>query len=343
MKVGGSAISSSHLRQARRCGARRGARQAEALQEGELAHALRAHAGVQVGDVAAHAVAHQVDAAVLREQPQQHVQVAQVVDEPVPARGPLAQAEAAPVGCDHVPVALERVDQKLERRRDVHPAVQQPQLRMSGIAPGAHVVAQAADVEDVRLAWFHRLQCFTAKDAKDAKDARSCQHRARAAQDRSASASSSARKLCPWPSKADGRCASIPCDASRACKPGAARIKSRHVLPAVHSSSPAQRVLDLRRHRAHRRRRCGARPPTACPRWRSPISPTSSGWSSSTRPRAAPASSPSSAATCGSPTSRIATSPIARCCCARTAAATSSCASCSRAPIVPTSTAAGPR
>ena len=174
MKVGGSAISSSHFAKRRRCGARHCARQAEALQEGELAHALRAHAGVQVGDVAAHAVTHQVDAAVLREQPQQHVQVAQVVDEPVPARGPLAQAEPAPVGGDHVPVALERIDQKLERRRDVHPAVQQPQLRVSGIAPGAHVVAQAADVEDVRLAWFHLTASAspqrTRRHAKGAKD-----------------------------------------------------------------------------------------------------------------------------------------------------------------------------
>ena len=49
-----------------------------------------------------------------------------------------------------------RVDQELERRRHVHPAVQQPQLRRRWLAPGAHVVAQTADVEDVRLAWFHR-------------------------------------------------------------------------------------------------------------------------------------------------------------------------------------------
>ena len=81
-----------------------------------------------------------------------------------------------------------------------------------------------------------------------------------------------------------------------------------HARTRVRPPPPAQRVLDHRRHRADRRRG-GARPrTTACRRSRSPTWPTCSAWSSSTSAARGRASSRSSAATSGSPTTPTATS-----------------------------------
>ena len=58
-----------------------------------------------------------------------------------------------------MPVARERVDQELERRADVHPAVQQEELRRRRVAPRQHVVALAAQVDELR-----RRRAFTTRD-----------------------------------------------------------------------------------------------------------------------------------------------------------------------------------
>ena len=83
-----------------------------------------------------------------------------------------------------------------------------------------------------------------------------------------------------------------------------------------------------------------ARRSTVCRRWPSPTCPTCSAWSSSIRRHARPASSPSSAAMCGSPTMPNATNPRACCCCVVRAPATCSCRGCCRAPGCQTSTVA---
>ena len=62
---------------------------------------------------------------VRRQRAHQAVEVGHVIGEPVAVVRPFAQAEAAPVGRQHVPIVGQRVDQELERRRYVHPAVQQ--------------------------------------------------------------------------------------------------------------------------------------------------------------------------------------------------------------------------
>src|SRR5205085_12398881 len=64
---------------------------------------------------------------------------------------PVRLAVAAPVGRIDVPAAAQRIHQKLERRGDSHPAMQQHDLRRVLRAPMAHVVAQAANIEIERL------------------------------------------------------------------------------------------------------------------------------------------------------------------------------------------------
>ena len=145
--------------------ARRG--QAETLQIDQPAHALGPHAAVDQRDVAAHAVADQVDgcAAVAPElgieRIEQEIQVGQVlgrrdivVDRAVVGRvraGALraCQPEAAPVGRDHEALALQCIDHELERGRDIHPAMHQHQWHHARtvLAPAADMVALLAKGE----------------------------------------------------------------------------------------------------------------------------------------------------------------------------------------------------
>jgi hypothetical protein len=121
-----------------RCG-----RHAEALQIDKAANALGPRARIHAGDIAAHAVADQVDGLIGRDLLQQHVQVGQVVGEVVAVAGlgAAAQAEAAPVvGNDaaalHKGVA-EGVDHKLVGGGHIHPAMGQHQHGQSGSIPEA--------------------------------------------------------------------------------------------------------------------------------------------------------------------------------------------------------------
>jgi len=111
------------------------------------------HAGVQHGDIAAHAVAHQVNRLAGGVVVQQEVEVGQVVGKPVVVgiRG-AGQAKAAPVRRKHVPRRAQRIHQELKRRRNIHPAVEQHDLSGARIRPAPHVIAQAADLLEQRLA-----------------------------------------------------------------------------------------------------------------------------------------------------------------------------------------------
>ena len=106
------------------------------------------HTRVDARHVAAHAVAQQVDGAIGHVMVDDGVEVGHVVGEPVGVRvGALGQAKTAPVGRDHVPVALERVDDELERRGHVHPAMDHEDHGRAFPAPVAYVGAQAAHGE----------------------------------------------------------------------------------------------------------------------------------------------------------------------------------------------------
>ncbi|MNS94540.1 hypothetical protein D3C72_1287620 [compost metagenome] len=124
---------------------------AEAFEVDEAADARRAHARVVHGDVAAHAVAHEVDragivalAGVVVEQP---FEVGQVVRQPVVVdAAAVGEAEAAPVGRDDEAVVLQRIDHELPGGRHVHPAMHQHQRRALArrLPPEADVVVQVA-------------------------------------------------------------------------------------------------------------------------------------------------------------------------------------------------------
>ena len=330
-----------------------------------------------------------------REMLEQRVEVGDVVGEPVAVGAPRASAEAAPVGRDHVPVARQRVDQKLERCADVHPAVQHEKLRRRGIAPAfaRGTTARAPRrTATSKASWPHRPRrslrsslrrhfflhrkfpscqpvrywpsllkraAILVLDAADARAAvgvalpirqrkalqidvggririrrrrrlrlgRRRRFRARVrvgggsrlsgddngggtdaqAARTSAVANATARRRGRGaPVSARWRSSGSAAEASKIVPHE--RVRGR---PAVRPPAPAQRVLDRRRHGAHRRRGRRGRGGRACRRSRSPISPTCSAWSSSTRRRARAASSRSSAATSGSRTRPSATRRIA--------------------------------
>jgi len=69
-------------------------------------------------------------------------------------------AEAAPVHGDHVPVALERIDQELEGSGHVHPAMQHEQLGRAGISPLAHVRAEPPQRDKFGTRGFRDGHCF---------------------------------------------------------------------------------------------------------------------------------------------------------------------------------------
>ena len=139
----------------RRCG-----RQAKALQVDQPPDAAGPHAGITHHHVAAHAVAQQVDRLAGRDGVEQGVQVAQVVGEPVAVGAAVvAEAETAPVGGDDVARRAfqpgQRINQELERRPDVHPAMHQHQGRafgggLVGRTPGVQVELQAAHGQPAR-------------------------------------------------------------------------------------------------------------------------------------------------------------------------------------------------
>jgi len=93
-------------------------------------------------------VPQQIDRFTAGKMQQQGFQIGQVIGIPIGlGRRALSQAKAAPVRRNHMPLLLQMVDHELERCRHIHPAMQHEQLGRSRIAPVAHVITQAADVE----------------------------------------------------------------------------------------------------------------------------------------------------------------------------------------------------
>jgi len=130
---------------------RLGGRHAKALQVDQPADTRRSHTGVQHGDVAAHAVAHQIDRERTRVVVEQEIEVGQVIGKPVVVgSGRFAEAKAAPVGRDDVAWRGQRIDHELVGGRHVHPAVHQHQRRHAGLrlAPHPDVVTQIADGDE---------------------------------------------------------------------------------------------------------------------------------------------------------------------------------------------------
>ncbi len=131
-----------------------GRREPEPFEVDHPAHAFRPGAGVQAHDVRTHAVSDQVDLAGRRVAVDERIEITEVFVEPVvaaalPRDRPVGQPEAARIGRDHLPVARERIDDELERRRDVHPAVQHEQRRRIGPAPAPHMQLDAAHRDEI--------------------------------------------------------------------------------------------------------------------------------------------------------------------------------------------------
>ncbi|MDT4840513.1 hypothetical protein FQZ97_743390 [compost metagenome] len=126
---------------------------AEAFQVHQVLDAVGPNARVHHGNVAAHAVAHQIDLALADVVIEQGVEVGQVVGEPVAVDCRSFEpgvAEAAPVGRDDPALGLQRVHHKLPRSRHIHPAMYQHQWRhgIAALTPCAHVVVQIADRDE---------------------------------------------------------------------------------------------------------------------------------------------------------------------------------------------------
>ena len=144
-----------------------------------------------------------------------------------------------------------RIDEKLERRGHVHPAVQQKKLRRVGLAPRSHVVAQAANGVEMGLAGFHgscngqavnRAACNRCIDRRD-------------------------RQGPPTPKRACSQAAMVAPRSDHSTP-----IRERGVIAAVRARCGSRKMRamsdpsfvhlrlhseysDRRRHRAHRRRR----------------------------------------------------------------------------------------
>ena len=130
--------------------------QAKAVNRHQPADPLRANAGVHHRHHATHAVPHQPDRGLRAVVRQQRVQVGQVVRKIIAAGIPGAQAKAAPVRGQHMPVAAEGVHHKLESGRSVHPAVQHPEFGRIVPAPVAHMVGVATDGQGFRARYKMR-------------------------------------------------------------------------------------------------------------------------------------------------------------------------------------------
>ena len=89
--------------------------------------------------------------------PQDRIEVGKVVRKPVAIQAaPCAATKATPVRGDHMPVVGKRIDDELEGRRRVHPAMQQVEPWQAVLAPFAQMEAQTADVSKAGTGNFHR-------------------------------------------------------------------------------------------------------------------------------------------------------------------------------------------
>ena len=129
-------------------------RNAEAFERDHRAHSRRTRARVMHHDVAAEAVADEVRRLAGRERVEQRFEIGDIIGKPVALRLPRAAAVATLIRRNRMPFARERVDQELERRADVHPAMQQEKLRRRADRPTS---ARDARVRADRCNGYERL------------------------------------------------------------------------------------------------------------------------------------------------------------------------------------------
>ena len=88
--------------------------QATALHVHQTGNPFGAQPGVDAGDGAAHAVGYHEGRLIRRIVVQQCIQIGKIIRKPVGIVIPLRLAEAAPIGGDHPPFALQGIDDELE-------------------------------------------------------------------------------------------------------------------------------------------------------------------------------------------------------------------------------------
>jgi hypothetical protein len=103
---------------------RSGGRHAKAFEVDEFLDAFWANACVHRGDMAAHAVAQQVDLSLAHVVVEQLVKVRKIVGKPeVVSAGRLSQAKASPIGGNDPMVVFQGVDHELKRGCHIHPSM----------------------------------------------------------------------------------------------------------------------------------------------------------------------------------------------------------------------------
>ena len=140
-----------------------GGGQAKAFEIDQFCNPLRPHARIDRRDIAAHRMTQQVHRLILRIMIKQRIEVAEVVRKPVAiAIDTLGQPEAAPVRGDHMPVALQAIDDELEGCSHIHPAMQHENPRCTLAPPVTNMGAQLAQRDEFGTGGFdgdaHRLR-----------------------------------------------------------------------------------------------------------------------------------------------------------------------------------------
>ena len=123
------------------------ARQAERFQARDLAHALRTHARIEHHDVAAHAVAHEIQRRTRREVVEQRVEIGEIVGEPIAVVRSLRAAEAAHVHRDQRARRREVIDDELPRLAGVAPSMHEHDGMRILARPSIELKLQAAQGE----------------------------------------------------------------------------------------------------------------------------------------------------------------------------------------------------
>ena len=152
--AGSSRSWSSQRRIAVRCLLRLGARETEAFDADDAAHAPGPQSGVAQHDVATHAVPDQRRGLAWAEDVEQAIEIRKVIGEPVAVGCPRRAPEAAPVRRCARPAGRQLVDQELERCAVIHPAVQQYERwprGPRGRAPARQVVVEPAHLMTLGL------------------------------------------------------------------------------------------------------------------------------------------------------------------------------------------------
>ena len=88
---------------------------------------------------------------------QQRIEIGHIIWKPVRVASARAgQAETAPVGRNHMPVARQRIDDELKRRRHIHPSMQHEDDGCALPSPMADMKLQAAHGDEFGTGRCHR-------------------------------------------------------------------------------------------------------------------------------------------------------------------------------------------